>query len=287
MRAKPAVKFGWLWGKPKRADKIIAVEMRNRYFSRLLMKKPIATIVAAAGIMAAFAETSTNTSATGAVTPEKKNPWEQSVSAGLTLTSGNSDSLLATIKYLADKKNAVDEFSFDADAAYGKANDVQSVNTIHGFVQWNHLFSERLFSYARLEGLHDDISEIRYRVTLSGGAGYYFIKETNTTLAGEVGPGLITERLDDNTPYTFATLRLAERFEHKFAPGDRVWQTAELLPQVDRFQNYIFNLELGAEAALSKSLSLQVVLDDTYDSEPASGFKRNDVKLVSGVSYKF
>jgi len=32
---------------------------------------------------------------------------------------------------------------------------------------------------------------------------------------------------------------------------------------------------------------LQVVLYDTYNSEPALGRKRNDVKLVSGISYKF
>jgi len=30
-----------------------------------------------------------------------------------------------------------------------------------------------------------------------------------------------------------------------------------------------------------------VVLDDSYISEPAFGRKRNDVKLVSGISYKF
>jgi putative salt-induced outer membrane protein YdiY len=251
------------------------------------MKKPIATLMAATGILVAFADNSTNTGSTGTPTPEKKNPWAQSVSAGLTLTSGNSESLLATLKYLADKKNSSDEFSFDADAAYGKANDVQNANTIHGFLQWNHLFSERTFSYARLEGLHDDISAIRYRATLSGGMGYYFIKDAATTLAGEVGPGVVTEKLGDNTPYTFATLRIAERSEHKFNPGTRIWQTAEFLPQVDRWQNFIFNLEVGAEAALSKSLSLQVVLDDTYNSEPAASLKHNDLKLVSGVSYKF
>jgi putative salt-induced outer membrane protein YdiY len=251
------------------------------------MKKPITTLLAATGLMAAFADTSTNTNATGTVAPEVKNPWNQSVSAGLTLTSGNSESLLATIKYLADKKSAKNEFSIDADVAYGKANDVQNANTIHGFAQWNHLFSERAYSYARLEGLHDDIAAIRYRVTLSGGAGYYFIKNADTSLSAEAGPGIITEKLGDSTPYTFATLRIGEKFEHKFNPGARVWQTAEILPQVDKWKNYIFNFELGAEAALSKSLSLQVVLDDTYNSEPASGLKRNDIKLVSGVSYKF
>ena len=82
-------------------------------------------------------------------------------------------------------------------------------------------------------------------------------------------------------------MRLAERFEHKFASGARVWQTLELLPEVDKWQNYIANFEIGAEAAIAKNLALQVTLDDTYNSEPANDRKRNDVKLVSGITYKF
>ena len=249
------------------------------------MKKPIATLMAAAGIFVAFADTSTNTSSTGTPTPEKKNPWVSSVAAGLTLTSGNSESLLATVKFLADKKSATDEFSFDADTAYGKSDGTASVNTIHGFAQWNHLFSERLFSYVRAEGLHDDIAEIRYRATLTAGAGYYLIKNAQTSLAAEVGPGLVTERIGTNDS-TFVTLRLAERFEHKFSPGTRLWQSMEVLPQLDRLQNVIVNTEVGAEAAMTPSLSLQVVLGDSYNTEPASGRRRNDVKIVSGIVYK-
>jgi len=59
------------------------------------------------------------------------------------------------------------------------------------------------------------------------------------------------------------------------------------LPQVDKFQHFLINGEIGVEAAIAKNLSLQMYVDDAYDSEPAVDRKRNDVKLVSGVSYKF
>ena len=250
------------------------------------MKKPIATIVATAVILAAFADTSTNTGATGTPTPEKKYPWESSVSAGLTITSGNSDTILGTLAVATARKTPENEYTLGADFAYGKANSIKNLETYHAFGQWNHLFTERLFSYVRGDFLRDTIADLRYRVMLSPGVGYYFIKQENTSLAGEVGPGVVFRDLGGNKE-TFATLRLAERFEHKFSPGTRVWQSAEFLPQVDRLQNFIFNAELGAEAAFTKSLSLQVVLSDSYNSEPATGRKRNDVKLVSGVSYKF
>ncbi len=254
------------------------------------MKKPIATIAATIGVLAAFAETSTNTSAikdAPIATPEIKYPWESSAAAGLTLTRGNSQTLLFTAGLQTQRKTPTDEYSFGVDGAYGKNASVKNADLLHAFGQWNHLFSERAFSYVRLDGLRDGIADINYRVSLSPGAGYYFIKETNTTLAGEVGPGVVFQELG-NQETTFATLRLAERFEHKFnGGGARIWQSLEFLPQLDRLDNYIVNAEVGIESALSKNLSLQVVLDDTFDSRPAAGHLKNDVKLVSGIKYKF
>ena len=69
----------------------------------------------------------------------------------------------------------------------------------------------------------------------------------------------------------------------------RLWETAEILPQVDDFKNYIVNFEIGVEADLNsaKSMSLRVYLDDTYNNVPAAGRKKNDLKLVAAVAYKF
>ncbi len=228
-----------------------------------------------------------NASAQTNVTAEIKYPWSSSITAGLTLTRGNSDTLLATAKFLTDKKTPDNEYSLGADAAYGSANDVENNDNYHGFGQWNHLFSDKWYSYLRGDGLHDGIAEVKYRFTLTAGVGYYLIKQTNTTLAAEVGPGVVAERVGD-VDNTYATIRLAERFEHKFNNGAaRIWQSVEILPQIDKPSDFIVNFEIGIESALYKDVSLQVYLVDNYNTQPAAGFKRNDAKLVSGVSYKF
>ena len=67
----------------------------------------------------------------------------------------------------------------------------------------------------------------------------------------------------------------------------RLWEKAEILPQLDKYQNYVVNAEIGLESSLTKTLALKTYLDDTYQSEPASGRVRNDVKLVTAVAYKF
>jgi putative salt-induced outer membrane protein len=249
------------------------------------MKKSIITIALAGAFFAAnefiaFGQTNR-------VAPPPQYPWEGSVSLGLTLTRGNSDTTLFAVKALTDRKGNVNELSFGADAAYGANNGVENAESLHGFAQWDRLFSDKFFGYVRAEGLHDGIADVKYRSMVGPGAGYYFLKETNTTLAAEAGGSVVFERLGTNDS-TYATLRLAERFEHKFdGHGARVWQTVEILPQVDDFNNYIVNAEVGVEASISKSLSLQTYLDDSYANEPAAGRLKNDLKLVSGISYKF
>ena len=226
-------------------------------------------------------------------TPASKEPtWQSSAAAGLTLTSGNSDTVLATLAATTGKKWTNNEVAFGADGAYGnsKVNGVETKNAanLHGFGQYNRLFNERLYAYARVEGLHDDIAKIRYRLTLSPGAGYYFIKNKTTDLCGEVGPGFVAQRLGVETKDYF-TLRLGEKFNHKLSDRARIWQTAEFLPQVDNLSNYIINFEIGVEADITKDkkLSLRSYLQDTYNSIPAEGRKKNDMKLVTGIAYKF
>ena len=144
------------------------------------------------------------------------------------------------------------------------------------------------------------MADIHYRFSFSPGVGYYFIKNPKTFLAGEFGPGFVTERLhthihnandvhivsrDDDQEYM--TLRFADRFEHKFSDSVRVWQMAEFLPQIDRWHNYIINAEVGVEVALSKKFSLRSYVQDTYDNEPAEGRKKNDLKWITALAYKF
>ena len=223
---------------------------------------------------------------TNQVAQAPKYPWESSISAGLSLTKGNSDTLLTTAAFKTRKKTPENEFMLGVDGAYGESDSVRNNETLHAVSQYNHLFSERFYAFQNLEALHDGIADLQYRFTLSPGAGYYFVKNTNTTFAGEFGPGLITQRLGGEDT-TYATLRLAERYEHKLNDGARIWEKAEILPQVNKLQNYLVNAEVGAEAALTKTFSLRVTLQDNFVYQPAPGRKKNDVKLISGVVYKF
>lgn len=214
------------------------------------------------------------------------NKWETTASVGFTITSGNSDSILANAQVLSQKKWEQNEVRLGADATYGELDSEKNVEGLHGFGQYNRLFTERAFGYVRLDALHDAIADVEYRITFSPGAGYYFIKNEQTTLSGEVGPAFIYEKQGSETTGYF-TARLAERFEHKFNENVRLWQMAEFLPQVDDLDNFLINAEIGVESKLTERLSLKVFAIDNYDNEPAPGRKSNDIKVVTAAGYTF
>ena len=236
---------------------------------------------------------------------ESPKGWESSAHAGVTLTRGNSKNFLGTMGVNSSRKWSKDEALLGASAGYGEStavnradgeNDVttKSEDYIKGFGQYNYLFTERFYGGLRLDAIHDDIADVNYRFTLSPLAGYYLVKNPATTLAVEAGPSFVYEQVGGEEQ-SYLGARLAERFEHKFPGGARIWQTAEIIPQVDDVENFIFNFELGVEAPLTNKVSLRAVLTDTYDNQPAevsgaAGTRtklKNDVKIVAGLAYKF
>jgi putative salt-induced outer membrane protein YdiY len=212
--------------------------------------------------------------------------WITSAAFGLSLAKGNTDNMLMNGNLLSSRKWDRNELDLGTDGTYGETDGVRTAGNVHGFGQYNRLFSERCFGLLRVDAVNDAVADVDYRVTVSPGVGYYFIKNPNTFLRGEAGPGFVFERVGGVSD-SYVTLRLAERFETKLNDTVKLWQSLEFLPAVDDFSSYVINAEIGIDTSLTKKLSLRTFLQDTYDSTPAPGLKKNDLKLVVGIAYKF
>jgi len=229
-----------------------------------------------------------------AQTAASSNIWQGSVNLGLTLTRGNSDTTLLSAGITAQGKWPHDLLALRIDGLYGEAKIAgeskpsETADLLHGAIQYNRDFTSRFYGYMRVDGLHDGIADIQYRVSATPGLGYYIIKEKKVDLSAEVGAGYVDEKLDSQYE-SYATLRAAEKFHWAITARSRFWETIEYLPQVDAFGNYIVNFETGVEAGLNKknNLALRTVLQDTYNNEPAPDRLKNDLKLIAGLSYKF
>jgi putative salt-induced outer membrane protein YdiY len=222
------------------------------------------------------------------------NNWKLSVSFGLSIARGNTDNTLASATAFAERKWTQNDLALGADGLYGETKTpdapkyTRNAETLHGYSQYNRTLGDDFYAYARADGLHDGIADIKYRVTLSPGLGYYFVTNKTMDFSSEIGPGYIKEQLDGDTK-SIAMLRLAEKLHYAISPRAKAWEAVEILPQMNKFDNYFVNAEVGAEAGLTKGnkLSLRTVLQDSYNNVPAAGRLRNDLKLIASLGYKF
>jgi putative salt-induced outer membrane protein YdiY len=217
--------------------------------------------------------------------------WNGSIALGLNISKGNSDTLMFNAAAVADKLWKSDEWHFGADGAYGlndwgHSNETTSANNIHGVIGYRHLFTERFYGGAGVEFLHDDVAAVRYRVILSPGVGYYFIKSPATRLRGEAGPAFIIERVQ-GADHDRVALRFAGRLEHDLTKTAKYWGQIEYLPAVDDFGNYLLNSEIGIEAAINTHFSLRTVAQDKFNSRAPSDKERNDLTIIAALVYKF
>ena len=224
--------------------------------------------------------------------PPETKEWVTSAAAALTLTRGNSENFLVTLTLDTKRKWERDELGFGVSGGYGDStvNNQNTKNTefLQGYGQYNHLFTYRFYAGLRLDGQYDGIAGVDYRVKITPLAGYYLIKQEKMHLSVEAGPSVVFEHLSGEDPTTYAAIRFSETFDYNLTATTKIWETLSYIPQIDEWtKNYLLNFEAGIDTSITKKLSLRVVFQDMYASQPAPGKKDNDMRLLAGVAYKF
>jgi putative salt-induced outer membrane protein YdiY len=223
--------------------------------------------------------------------------WKTIVTAGANITRGNSETMVLNGSVISVFKRDKNEARVGAEVNYGEAERTTgsgtietkttdtNINNARAFGEYRHLLDERTFLYGNAELLRDDIADIDHRLTVGPGVGRYFLMSNMQKLSGEIGATYIRTKLAAETDGTVA-LRLAERYELKLGATASLWESVEYLPSFDDFSQFLMNSEIGAEAAMNAHLSLRVVFQDKYNSDPAPDKDNNDLVLIAGLSYR-
>lgn len=216
---------------------------------------------------------------------EEDSPWELTGASGLSWAGGNSDSLAFSLQFLGSYEKDGEEAFVGTDYFYSEDDGVRSTDSLRIFGQYNHGLTERFYVGGFGGYFRDGAADIDYRIDPSALLGYRVIKRENLNLAFEAGPGY-TWRQRGGVADDFATLRLAERFEWKFSPASRLWQSVSLTQNVKDFSGYLIDLELGVETRITSSWALRTFVRHRIDSEPAVGRGESDTSLILGLSYQ-
>ncbi|MCH8510072.1 MAG: DUF481 domain-containing protein [Kiritimatiellae bacterium] len=220
--------------------------------------------------------------------------FETDLNLGLNLTRGNRETSTLTIGAQTKRIQAPHEFTAEVKYNYGRStlrpdDGTKRTDTtqdvIEGETQYNYLFSENTYALVVFSALKDEIAKIDYRLIGGPGIGHYFVRNDVWLLSVEIGISYLTENQDGDKD-DYITGRLAQKYERNLSENALVWQNLEYLPELEDFENYLLEVEIGARAQLNGNLSLRVVLQSRYDNTPAQGKKHNDLTLLAGIGYR-
>ncbi|YCM42266.1 DUF481 domain-containing protein [Verrucomicrobiaceae bacterium 227] len=223
----------------------------------------------------------TLTSASFAAQP---GPWEVTGAAGLSASSGNSESLAYHLQFLGTYEEGQNEGELGIDYFGAENDDIETTNSFRAFGQYNHLFSERFFLGLTGEFLTDPIADVDYRYNLAALAGYYVIKNDATSLSFEAGPGYIWQQ-EGGLSDSFSTVRFAQHFKHQFSEHTKLWQSITFGPRSSDYSDYLLRGEIGLDLRVSENWSVRTSLRHQIDSTPAAGRQKDDTTLLMGFAY--
>jgi len=127
------------------------------------------------------------------------NPWSGSATAGLTLRSGNTDTLDIAMAIEAKRERERDTLTLGLSGAYGKAEDVLNTRRHTLDAKWQYYPHERLYIFGQGLEEQDDGRKLDLRVRATAGLGYDFIDTERTHFSGDLG---LSHTWEDWAAYT-------------------------------------------------------------------------------------
>ena len=224
-------------------------------------------------------------------TPLEPTDWNGHVALGVSNTSGNTETFLATLDALLQKDWTHDHLEFRAHAAYGTAEGDETVNNQSLGAWWRHYYDENLYSYASLEFQRDVLADLDLRVLANVGVGYRAWigddpKKQSLDFEGGIGyryesfSGTEGDRHD-------ATVRGALIYKDIFFDDVEFSQLLEVFFPLTDPGSWLGRSETVASIPLSESWFFRAALRLEYAARPASGREPLDTFTSVGLEYRF
>ena len=216
------------------------------------------------------------------------NTWKASVYGGFAAQSGNTVTRSYNYGGEFEKKSQLYRGKLKVDGRYSKTEEQVTVSKSEASGEMRRMLNERWFSYGVLSALHDGLKDVSYRVKAGPGLGYYFIDSKELTADVSSGPLYVQEKKAD-TASGYLAWRFAQGIDWQITDRFRWWVSTEADVDTTDVAAYIVAFKTGVESKINSNLSLLVIVEDDYDSQPEAkgNIEKNDFEVSTGLRYNF
>ncbi|MBI2881425.1 MAG: DUF481 domain-containing protein [Candidatus Tectomicrobia bacterium] len=221
------------------------------------------------------------------VSKTERERWSGKLSAGAALQSGNTDSFGVNFRAEVSRRTRPDRLTFLGE--YQRTEDQDDLTTDKGRLlgRYDHLFTDRFFTFGLLNLETDRKEELALRHTESAGPGYFFIKNRRTELSGEVGLSHIQEIFRDGRSRSDLAGRAAVAWEQKIWKSTLSVKGAYQPKLHDPETDFLVNGEIVFSTPLTGSLVFDLIATDEYDNDPEPGVEKNDASFKLNLGVRF
>lgn len=219
--------------------------------------------------------------------------WTGSLSAGLTITRGNSETTTVAFAFEAERKTDLDRWTTKSWYNESEQEDPTTGETqttarnYGGQLQYDRFVSERLYWLLNGKGERDELAALQFRGTGGAGLGYQFLDREQAKLNGEAGLNWVHEDLEGESPNEFLAARLAYNADYVWTETTKIGQSGELYPSLEDSDDWTAKLDTHLDVSMTKAMFLRVqhVLD--YDNTPAEGATKADNRFLVTLGWSF
>lgn len=217
--------------------------------------------------------------------------WKRQMALGAMITQGNTEEAGLTGRVSVNRKREKrDEWTFKAEGNVSEVNGSMNAKRYAGLLRYAYSFGPDAawYHFYKGEAEHDRFADITYRVVPSTGVGYWYSDDPPFKAMIEAGLGW--ERTEFRLAGRESGPVLAPRgfLEYTFPKGAVLSQEVTAWPDLeDPAGEYRFRSETIFSNPITRTLSLQFRLVDEYDSDPASGAEKNNLRATSELNWQF
>jgi putative salt-induced outer membrane protein YdiY len=214
--------------------------------------------------------------------------WTVTASAGLALTSGNSDTVSTNaaydITYDPHRRNVI-----KSDGLFLRARTEGELTADRlGFnVRDQYPLTPRFFVFAQNQYLRDEFKNIDYLVAPTGGVGYKLIDTIATKLSVDGSTGVVWEKNPGFDVKTSGALATGEKLTQTLTATATFVQSFTGLWKMDDFEDALFTLGASIAASMSARTQLKAEALNTYKNKPPlPTVQKNDVAVLMAIVFK-
>ena len=229
--------------------------------------------------------------------------WHGSVNVAFQAARGNtfenSGSVIANLNRRWEK----DRLAIDFGYYYGESGQVgterqKTTDRWELEAKHDHFWTDKIYHYENGRYDRDVIQELNARYRLGVGGGYQWLDACAFAATGkwsfnqEVGINYIKEEYehnDDDKDGGFAALRYAHHLIYlpKWYENVEFFHNFEILPDVGDWEKFLSKTDVGFTTKILLDFDLLAKIEWEYNSMPSSDRKKNDVRYIVGLGYKW